>query len=278
MRSDGRVSLQARDGLRPRDEVQPRGGVQGRGGVRNAADPAAGGGGSSVRRLIVGPIAMAFAAVLVISGSVPAYGVVGDKPIAPVQASAAPGSAQTLNVGSTTALTLERDAYTSAPPPPPPPPPPPAPAPVAKASTAGGANEVSVGWSLPVSGRLSSPYGSRPNAPVAGVNGFHSGTDIASTCGEPVRAAQSGTVVEAGTQGTYGKWILIDHGNGIKTGYAHSSEILVDRGDSVATGSIIARVGSTGASTGCHVHFETRVNEARVNPVAFMSSWGVNLG
>jgi murein DD-endopeptidase MepM/ murein hydrolase activator NlpD len=145
-------------------------------------------------------------------------------------------------------------------------------------SAAAAAAEVAIGWSLPVAGRLSSPFGSRPNAPVAGVNGFHGGSDIAAPCGQPVRAAQSGTVVQSGTQGSYGKWVLIDHGDGLQTGYAHSSQILVTEGDYVASGTTIARVGSTGASTGCHVHFETRVNGDSVNPVTFMSSRGITLG
>lgn len=226
---------------------------------------------------------MVWVAALFISGTVPAYGSVADETFAPVQTLAAPTptnaaetSTQSLDVGPTETLGLERDGYRSAEPPPPPPPPPPAPEPALSAAAA--EEEVAIGWSLPVAGRLSSRFGSRPNAPVAGVNGFHGGTDIAAPCGQPVRAAQSGTVVEAGTQGSYGKWILIDHGDGLQTGYAHSSQLLVSEGDYVATGTTIARVGSTGASTGCHVHFETRVNGESVNPVAFMSSRGITLG
>ena len=215
---------------------------------------------------------MIWVAALCITGSIPAHGAVGDAPFAPVRADSASAPTQTLDVGPTTRLGLERDGYTSAQPPPPPP------APTPEVSAAATADTAAIGWSLPVAGRLSSPFGSRPNAPVAGVNSFHAGTDIAAPCGQPVRAAHSGTVVEAGTQGSYGKWVLVDHGDGVLTGYAHSSRILVTEGDHVSAGTTIARVGSTGASTGCHVHFETRVDGESVNPVAFMDARGITLG
>ncbi len=134
------------------------------------------------------------------------------------------------------------------------------------------------GWVSPVSGWISSPYGPRPNRPVDGVGPFHYGTDIAAGCGQNVRAVSAGTVVYAGWLGSYGNWVLIDHGDGTQTGYAHNSSLLVGRGQQVSTGANVARVGTTGASTGCHVHFETRVNGARVNPQPFMSSRGVSLG
>lgn len=134
------------------------------------------------------------------------------------------------------------------------------------------------GWSSPVSGRISSVYGPRPYKPVAGVGAFHYGTDIAAGCGQGVYAASSGTVVYAGWLGSYGNWVLIDHGDGTQTGYAHNSAILVNRGQQVSSGATIALVGTTGASSGCHVHFETRVDGARVNPQTFMSSRGVTLG
>jgi murein DD-endopeptidase MepM/ murein hydrolase activator NlpD len=83
--------------------------------------------------------------------------------------------------------------------------------------------------------------------------------------------------VEARAQGSYGKWVLLDHGAGIETGYAHNSQILVVPRHQVAAGEIIALVGSTGASSGCHVHFETRVDEERVNAEPFMRAKGVSL-
>ncbi|TFD50425.1 cell wall-binding protein [Cryobacterium sp. Hh11] len=134
------------------------------------------------------------------------------------------------------------------------------------------------GWSSPVSGWISSAYGPRPNKPVAGVGAFHYGTDIAAGCGQGVYAVYSGTVVYAGWLGSYGNWVLIDHGDGTRTGYAHNSSILVSQGQQVSAGATIALVGKTGASTGCHLHFETLENGARVNPQSFMSARGVTLG
>lgn len=134
------------------------------------------------------------------------------------------------------------------------------------------------GWTLPVSGWISSAYGARPNKPVAGVGAFHYGTDIAAGCGQNVYAASAGTVVYSGWLGSYGNWVLIDHGDGTQTGYAHNSSLLVSRGQQVSTGAAVALVGTTGASSGCHVHFETRVNGARVNPQPFMNDRGVTLG
>ena len=87
------------------------------------------------------------------------------------------------------------------------------------------------GWALPVSGRITDGYGPRPNKPLAGVNEFHRGTDLAASCRAPIFAATGGTVVEARPNGTYGNWILVDHGAGVSTGYAHLIDggILVSR-------------------------------------------------
>ncbi|WP_166784242.1 M23 family metallopeptidase [Cryobacterium gelidum] len=227
-----------------------------------------------MQRYVIGPVAMAFVAVLAVSGSVPAYAVVADASSAPGQTSSISRPVQSLQVGSAAPLTVQRDGYTSAAAPKP------EPKPVAHVQAAA-TNVAAVtgdGWTLPVSGRLSSPFGERPNAPVAGVKPFHSGADIAAPCGQPVQSAQAGTVVESGFQGSYGNWVLIDHGNGIQTGYAHNSELLVSTGEQVAAGATIALVGSTGASSGCHAHFEVRVGGAPVAPVPFMSSRGISLG
>jgi murein DD-endopeptidase MepM/ murein hydrolase activator NlpD len=136
------------------------------------------------------------------------------------------------------------------------------------------------GWTSPHSGYISSSFGPRLNRPVAGVNPFHSGTDIAAGCGTAISAAHSGTVIAAPYLGTYGNWILIDNGNGIQTGYAHIQDggRLVGVGAQVSAGQTIALVGSTGASTGCHLHFEVRQNGTRINPVPFMAARGVGLG
>lgn len=134
------------------------------------------------------------------------------------------------------------------------------------------------GWTLPVSGWISDRFGPRPGKPVPGVSDFHSGTDIAAGCGRAVSAATGGTVVYAGWLGTYGNWVLVDHGNGVQTGYAHNSAILVNEGQHVSAGATIALVGTTGASSGCHSHFEVRVDGARIDPQPFMSARGVTLG
>jgi len=142
----------------------------------------------------------------------------------------------------------------------------------------GSSSPSSQGWTAPVSGWISSSFGPRPTKPVAGVGAVHYATDIVAGCGVGVSAASSGTVVYAGWLGTYGNWVLIDHGDGTQTGYAHNSSILVNRGQQVSAGTTIALVGTTGASSGCHSHFETRVNGARVDPQPFMSARGVTLG
>jgi murein DD-endopeptidase MepM/ murein hydrolase activator NlpD len=134
------------------------------------------------------------------------------------------------------------------------------------------------GWALPVSGWISSHFGARPSRPVAGVGAFHYGTDIAAGCGRAVYAATGGTVIYAGDLGSYGNWVLIDHGNGVQTGYAHNSRILVSTGQHVAAGANISLVGNTGASSGCHLHFETRVDGARIDPEPFMNARGITLG
>nr|WP_157497923.1 M23 family metallopeptidase [Leifsonia sp. Leaf325] len=134
------------------------------------------------------------------------------------------------------------------------------------------------GWTLPVSGWISDSFGPRPDRPVAGVGAFHYGTDIAASCGQTVYAASAGTVSYANWLGTYGNWVLIDHGGDVQTGYAHNSEILVGVGQWVAAGTPIALVGTTGASSGCHSHFEVRWNGARIDPQPFMAERGVTLG
>jgi murein DD-endopeptidase MepM/ murein hydrolase activator NlpD len=229
-----------------------------------------------VRRHLIGPVAMAFVALLAVSGSVPASAVAPDAPSGPGQNEPMSRSAQSLQVSPAATITVQRDGYTSAAAPKPKPKP--KPKPVAQVQAASVAVGTGQGWLLPVAGRISSAFGPRPNAPVAGVSSFHKGSDIAAPCGQPVRAAQAGTVIEAGYQGSYGNWVLIDHGNGIQTGYAHSSQNVVSKGQRVAAGATVALVGSTGASSGCHVHFETRVGGAQVDPVPFMSSWGIRLG
>ncbi len=144
---------------------------------------------------------------------------------------------------------------------------------------ASGAVEISSqGWARPAAGHITSGYGYRV-APVSGVNPFHSGVDLGAGCNTSIHAAQSGTVVYAGYYGTYGNFVIIDHGEGISTAYAHivSGGILVSYGQTVTVGQTIARVGSTGASTGCHLHFEVRIGSSRTNPVPFMAARGISI-
>ena len=135
------------------------------------------------------------------------------------------------------------------------------------------------GWALPARGRITDNYGPRPGQP-AGANEFHRGTDIGASCSSNIYAATGGTVTYASAYGTYGNFVLIDHGDGISTGYAHirSGGTFVSVGDHVDAGENIASVGSTGASTGCHLHFEVRIDGSAINAVPFMAARGVFIG
>jgi murein DD-endopeptidase MepM/ murein hydrolase activator NlpD len=120
-------------------------------------------------------------------------------------------------------------------------------------------------FAWPVTGTITSPFGWRPN-PFGGSPEFHQGLDIAAPTGTTVTAAAAGTVIMAQWYGGYGNYILIDHGGGFSTGYGHLSAIYVSNGQSVARGQAIGAVGSTGESTGPHLHFEVRINGKPVDP------------
>ena len=120
-------------------------------------------------------------------------------------------------------------------------------------------------FAIPCSGTVSSGFGAR-----WGRN--HNGVDLAAPNGTDITAADSGTVVSAGwNSGGYGNLVIIDHGDGTQTYYAHCSELLVSKGETVEKGELIAKVGSTGRSTGNHLHFEIRVNGSPVNPANYLS-------
>lgn len=121
----------------------------------------------------------------------------------------------------------------------------------------------------PVSGTITSPFGYRRN-PFGGGMEFHQGLDIAAPMGTTITAAAAGTVISAGWYGGYGNYILIDHGGGMATGYGHCSQIFVSVGQQVQKGQAIGAVGSTGYSTGPHVHFEVRIHGKPVDPAAYL--------
>lgn len=118
----------------------------------------------------------------------------------------------------------------------------------------------------PVSGRISSRYG--VNESVR--NHTHKGLDIAASNGTPIVAAAEGTVTCASYSGGYGNLVVISHGNGVETYYGHCSQLYVSVGEHVNAGDTIAAVGSTGHSTGNHLHFEVRVDGAQVNPQNYL--------
>ena len=114
-------------------------------------------------------------------------------------------------------------------------------------------------------GSISSPFGYR-----AWDNAFHMGLDLAAPTGSPILAALGGTVITAGWSGSAGNWVVITHGSGVVTKYMHASELYVSAGESVYAGQVIAAVGSTGNSTGPHLHFQIEINGSAVDPYPFL--------
>jgi len=121
----------------------------------------------------------------------------------------------------------------------------------------------------PVYGPISSEFGWRVH-PISGTERLHAGIDFAVDYGTPIAAAGSGVVIFAGWYGGYGYAVIIDHGGGITTLYAHADELLVSEGATVNVGTIVARVGSTGYSTGPHLHFEVREDGEPVDPRKYL--------
>ena len=120
--------------------------------------------------------------------------------------------------------------------------------------------------SLPVTGVISSRYGE--NSRIR--SSTHTGLDIAAATGTPISVVSEGTVIFADRSGSYGNLVKIDHGNGVETWYAHANKLNVTVGQKVKAGDIIATVGSTGNSTGPHLHFEIRINGVHVNPQKYL--------
>jgi murein DD-endopeptidase MepM/ murein hydrolase activator NlpD len=122
----------------------------------------------------------------------------------------------------------------------------------------------------PVDGKLESGFGGRSNPFGGGGYEFHSGQDIEAPLGASVVAGAKGKVSFVGWQNGYGQLVVIDHGGGLTTRYGHLSHIDVAQGESVTRGQFIGRVGSTGRSTGPHLHYEVRINEDPVNPLQYL--------
>ena len=124
-------------------------------------------------------------------------------------------------------------------------------------------------WPAPAYTRISCYFGWRTH-PITGRKNYHGGTDLAAPGGSPILAAESGTVIIAARHWSYGNYVVIDHGGGLATLYAHSSKLLVSKGQHVERGQKIALVGTTGSSTGNHLHFEVRKNGVRVNGLPYI--------
>jgi flagellar protein FlgJ len=124
---------------------------------------------------------------------------------------------------------------------------------------------------MPVRGVLRSNFGVRRD-PINGKHKFHTGVDLAAPRGTPIQAAADGKVVFAGRQRGYGNTVIIEHADGRRTRYAHAETLLVERGETVKSGQTIAKVGSTGRSTGPHLHFEVIEKGRHLNPLKFLAN------
>ena len=121
----------------------------------------------------------------------------------------------------------------------------------------------------PVLGYINSEYGYREH-PINGDYLFHGGIDISGQMGDPIQAFASGTVEYVGKDDSYGLYLQLDHGNGVKSFYAHCSEVCVTKGQSITIGDTIAKIGSTGMSTGPHLHLELKFHKMHLNPIYYV--------
>ena len=126
-------------------------------------------------------------------------------------------------------------------------------------------------WPVPGYTRITSKYGMRTH-PITGVYKLHTGVDIGAPMGANFIAANDGIVTKASYNGAYGNMVIIDHGGGVSTLYAHGSEILVEVGQTVKRGDPVLKVGSTGYSTGAHAHFEVRLNGVVTDPMPYITN------
>ena len=133
-------------------------------------------------------------------------------------------------------------------------------------NTSSGKANLGVGLIKPVSGVITSRFGVSSRIRRSS----YTGLDIATSTGTPVKAAASGKVTFSGYKGSYGNMLVISHGNGVQTYYGHCSKLYVKVGQTVKAGDTIAAVGSTGNSTGNHLHFEIRLNDKQVNPQKYL--------
>lgn len=136
--------------------------------------------------------------------------------------------------------------------------------------TSGKASAAGMIWPMPSSSYITSGFGYR-NEVMAGSGTFHNGIDIAVNVGAPIIAAKAGRVISASYHYSMGNHVILDHGNGVYTIYMHSSKLLVSEGQEVSQGQTIALVGSTGMSTGPHLHFSVKLNGQYVNPLNYVS-------
>jgi murein DD-endopeptidase MepM/ murein hydrolase activator NlpD len=139
----------------------------------------------------------------------------------------------------------------------------------ASSSSSSSSSASSGGFVRPVPGPISSGFGMRIH-PITGDRRMHNGVDMNGALGDPIRSSRSGRVIFAGVKGGYGNAVMIDHGGGMVTLYGHQSRIAVTNGESVQAGQVIGYVGSTGQSTGPHLHFEVRINGGPVNPAKYL--------